>query len=71
MLFVDITAAFDHIPRQWVFKSIEMHFPDGMLPRLITILSNLYQRTTLTFDEMKITFETTSEAHQGGPESPL
>ena len=45
-------------------------FPDGMLPRLITILSNLYQRTKLTFDEMKTTFETTSGVRQGGPESP-
>ena len=48
-----------------------MRFPDGMLPRLITILSNLYQRTTLTFDEMKTTFQSTSGVRQGGPESPF
>ena len=48
-----------------------MRFPDGMLPRLITILSNLYQRTTLTFDEIKTTFQTTSGVRQGGPESPF
>ena len=46
-------------------------FPDGMLPRLITILSNLYQRTTLTFDEMKTNFETTFGVRQGRPESPF
>ena len=28
LLFVDLTAAFDHIPRRWLFKSIEMRFPD-------------------------------------------
>ena len=71
LLFVDLTAAFDHIPRRWLFKSIERRFPDGNLPRLFTILENLYQRTTLTFDEVNTTFETTSGVRQGGPESPF
>ena len=71
LLFVDLTAAFDHIPRRWLFKSIERRFPDGNLPRLFTILEKLYQRTILTFDEVKKTFKTTSGVWQGGPESPF
>ena len=71
LLFIDLTAAFDHIPRSWLFKSIEMRFPEGMFPRLFTILDNLYKRTTLTFDKTKSTFQTTSGVRQGGPESPF
>ena len=68
---MDLTAAFDHIPRDWLFKSIEMRFTDDNIPRLITILDNLYKRTTLTFDEAQTTFETSSGVRQGGPESPF
>jgi len=32
LLFVDLTAAFDHIQ---LFKSIEIRFPDDMYPRLL------------------------------------
>lgn len=41
LLFVDLTAAFDHISRDWLFKSIEMRFTADQTPRLVTILSTL------------------------------
>lgn len=70
LLFVDLTAAFDHIPRNWLFGSIKMRFPDYNPPRLFTILEQLYKQTTLTFQETH-TFKTTSGVRQGGPESPF
>ena len=69
LLFVDLSAAFDHIPRNWLFGSIKMRFPDNP-PRLFIILEQLYKQTTLTFQESN-TFATTSGVRQGGPESPF
>ena len=67
--FVDLSTAFDHIPRNWLFGSIKMRFPDNP-PRLFIILEQLYKQTTLTFQESN-TFATTSGVRQGGPESPF
>ena len=41
LLFVNLTAALDHISRDWLFKSIEMRFTADQTPRLVTILSTL------------------------------
>ncbi|XP_066917213.1 uncharacterized protein [Clytia hemisphaerica] len=48
-----------------------MRFPADQIPRLVTILNSLYKRTTLTYEEIQTTFETTSGVRQGGPESPF
>ena len=71
LLFVDLTAAFDHIPRQWLFKSIRLRFSTNQSIRMIDILERLYENTTLTYDEADTTFKTTSGVRQGGPESPF
>ena len=70
-LFVDLTAAYDHIPRSWLFQSIKMRFQNKEHPRMIDILEQLYKQTSLTFLETDETFETTSGVRQGGPESPF
>ena len=69
LLFVDLTAAYDHIPRSWLFQSIKMRFQNKEHPRMIDILEQLYKQTSLTFLETDETFETTSGVRQGGPES--
>jgi len=69
LLFVDLTAAFDHIPRKWLFDSITLRFPAGHTPRLVNILEKLYENTSLTYD--KSIFKTSSGVRQGGPESPF
>ena len=69
LLFVDLTAAFDHIPRKWLFESIRLRFPDRMNIKLLQILETLYSDTSLTFEET--TFKTSSGVRQGGPESPF
>ncbi|XP_066935519.1 uncharacterized protein [Clytia hemisphaerica] len=71
LLFVDLSAAFDHIPRSWLFESIKLRFPDRSIPRTFEILQTLYENTTLTYDDAMISFKTTSGVRQGGPESPF
>ena len=71
LLFVDLSAAFDHIPRTWLFESIKLRFPNRELPRNFEILEGLYRNTTLTYDESMVSFKTTSGVRQGGPESPF
>ena len=70
LLFVDLTAAFDHIPRKWLFETIKLRFSEGQYPKVFQILEKLYSNTTLTYDEANVIFMTTSGVRQGGPESP-
>ena len=69
LLFVDLSAAFDHIPRKWLFDSIKLRFSNNTSPILIEILEKLYRQTSLLYDGK--VFETTSGVRQGGPESPF
>ncbi|XP_066932796.1 uncharacterized protein [Clytia hemisphaerica] len=48
LLFVDLSAAFDHIPRKWLFDTICLRFTDKKSPIMIKILEKLYQHTSLT-----------------------
>lgn len=67
-MFVSLSAVFDRIPRKWMFDLIKLHFQDTQSPILIDILEKLYEKTSLTMEE--VTFETTSGVRQGGLESP-
>ena len=71
LLFVDLTAAFDHIPRDWLFRSIKIRFPDDANLKLFDLLEKLYSHTSLTFHEAMTSFPVSSGVRQGGPESPL
>ena len=68
LVFVDLSAAFDHIPRKWMFDSIKLRFEKDQSSLLIDILEKLYENTSLSMEET--TFETTNGVRQGGPESP-
>ena len=71
-LFVDLTAAFDHIPREMMFETIKKRLPDSNSKKLITLLETLYSSTTTALIETPDNkFETKSGVRQGGPESPL
>ena len=70
VLFIDLTAAFDRIPRKWLFDSIRLRFPEGESVKLFDILGKLYQKISLTYQEAQVTFLVTSGVRQGGPESP-
>ena len=68
--FVDLTAAFDRIPRKWLFDSIRLRFAESKSVKLFHILEKLYQKTSLTYQKAQVTFLVTSGVRQGGPESP-
>ena len=71
LLFVDLSAAFDHIPQRLLFESIKLRFPNRSIPRTFEILKTLYKNTTLTYDDAVISFKTSSGVRQGGPGSPF
>ena len=72
VLFVDLSAAFDHVERGWMFKSIKNRFKSESNIKLIQLLENLYQHTTTALTESpEDRFEITTGVRQGGPESPL
>ena len=51
-LFIDLSAAFDHINRSWLFKSISLRFPrQSDKITLIKILESIYQNTTSSLAE--------------------
>lgn len=56
MLFIDLTAAFDHVPREWLFDSIRLRLSDGENQKLFEILESLYQKTSLIYEEAQTTF---------------
>ena len=67
LLFVDLSAAFDHIARDWLWKSIRLRLPPEMEnTTLIDLLQNFYEKTTI--DIKGETVQT--GVRQGGPESP-
>ena len=71
ILFVDLTAAFDHVVRKWVFRSIHQRFPPETDTILIELIEALYAYTTTSLAETpEDLFEVILGVRQGGPESP-
>ena len=72
-LFVDLSSAFDHINRQWLFWTIRNRLPEAEKQnKIVNILENLFRHTNTELkDDPKLNFYTTSGVRQGGPESPL
>ena len=68
--FVDLTAAFDHISRNWLFESARLRFTERENLKLFDILETLYHKTTLTYHEAQSTFLVSSGVRQEGSESP-
>ena len=67
-VYIDLTAAYDHIPRDFLFRVLE--FRTGA-PFLIHILKLMYQHTTASIKGMKTSFEVFVGCRQGGQESPV
>ena len=67
-VYIDLTAAYDHIPRDFLFKVLE--FRTGAL-FLMHILKLMYKKTTASIKGMKTTFEVLIGCRQGGQESPV
>ena len=72
LLFVDLSAAFDHINRDWLFKTLKQRLAANTSSKLVQLLESLYSHTTTALAETpEDMFEITLGVRQGGPESPL
>ena len=72
LLFVDLTAAFDHVERSWLFKSIKKRFTNDSDQTLIQLIEALYEYTSTALSETpNDKFDLTVGVRQGGPESPM
>ena len=72
VLFIDLTAAFDHIERSWMFKSIYQRLKPDADRKLIELLESLYAQTTTSLAQTpEDAFELILGVRQGGPESPM
>jgi len=70
-LFIDLTAAFDHVRRDWLFNSIKQRFSNQENNILIELLESIYSYTTTALSESESSiFEILVGVRQGGPESP-
>ena len=72
VLFVDLSAAFDHVEISWLFKTIENRLIDGAMNEVILLLKALYTYRTAALSETpEDKFEIKVGVRQGGPESPM
>ena len=67
-VYIDLTAAYDHIPRDFLFRVLKLRTG---APFLIDILKLMYQHTTASVKGMKTSFEVLVGCRQGGQESPV
>ena len=70
LLFSDLSSAFDHVIRKWLFKSIYQRFSPDVDVTMIKLLQALYNHTTTALAENPDIFQLISGVRQGGPESP-
>ena len=71
--FVDLTAAFDHINRKMLFRTIRNRLPPNQLTTNIDILEELYNSTKSYIQNSnpdEDSFATESGVRQGGTEGP-
>ena len=67
-LMVDLSAAFDHLHRKWLFTAVRLLL--GQDSTMVEILESIYNQTTCYLDNPKKDFKTTVGVRQGGCESP-
>ena len=72
VLFVDLTAAFDHIDRRWLFKTIKQRLENEIDCKLFDLLEVLYSSTTSALAGHELDkFVIELSVRQGGAELPL
>ena len=69
-LFVDLTSAFDHVNRDWIFKTIFQRLPPGADKKLMLLLKFIYDYTTTALSQTPEDIFETLLVRQGGQESP-
>ena len=66
-VYVDLTAAYDHIPRDFLFKVLKLRTGATIL---VNILQKMYEGTTAVIRGMHKAFDVFVGCRQGGQESP-
>ena len=66
-VYIDLTAAYDHIPRDFLFRVLEIRTGAS---HLIAILRKMYEGTTASIKGMATKFDVLVGCRQGGQESP-
>ena len=66
-IYVDLTAAYDHIPRDFLFRVLKFRLKANYL---LDILHLMYRKTTASIKGMRSFFEVLIGCRQGGQESP-
>ena len=67
-LYIDLTAAYDHIPRDFLFRVIQMRTGAH---HLVAILRKMYEGTSASIKGMDTKFDVLVGCRQGGQESPV
>ena len=72
ILFIDLAAAFNHVNRSLLFRTIRHRLPSTSNAKLFDLLQSLYSYTTSALVQTPDDyFEITNGVRQGGPESPI
>ena len=72
VLFVDLSAAFDHVDRRWLFRTLKQRIQNNTDCKLFDLLETLYSSTTTALSKHELeTFVIELGVRQGGSESPL
>ena len=72
LLLVDLTSAFDHVERSWLFETIRGRFKEDFDMTTIKLLEHLYDSTTTSLAETpNDKFPLNCGVRQGGVESPM
>ena len=66
-VYIDLTAAYDHVPRDFLFRLLKMRTGAH---HLIAILQKMYEGTTASIKGSKAVFDILIGCRQGGQESP-
>ena len=66
-VYIDLTAAYDHVPRDFLFRVLSMRTGAH---HLIAILKKMYENTTACIRGTEAKFDILIGCRQGGQESP-
>ena len=66
-VYIDLTAAYDHVPRDFLFRLLKMRTGTH---HLMAILQKMYEGTTASIKGTKAVFDILIGCRQGGQESP-
>ena len=72
LLFVDLSAAFDKLNRDFLWKTINVRFKPDTNTKIINLLEHLYSSTSAEIKgNESLVFNIETGVFQGGPESPI